>query len=74
MQIINKQCLYLLSVRTQGLKQNTFDCHLLQLSTVLGNHQVDYTATYIENNADMDARLLKHCINIRLCNRHDPHH
>ena len=52
-------CLYLLSVRTKVSEQYTFICHLLHVSAVFGNHQVDYTATYMEKNTDMDALFVK---------------
>jgi hypothetical protein len=55
---MHKQCLYLLSVRTQISEHYTFNCHLLHVSAVFGYHQVDYT-TYMEKNTDVAALFVK---------------
>lgn len=48
------QYLYLLSERTQILERCTFICHLRHVSAVVGQHQVDFTTTYMGNNSEVE--------------------
>lgn len=41
-------------MRTHRLEHHTFNCHLLHILAVFGHHQVDYTATYLKNKAEVE--------------------
>lgn len=47
-QSVFTQCLQLFSGWTQLLEQYVFVCHLLHVSIVFGDHQVDFKTTYME--------------------------
>jgi predicted transcriptional regulator len=51
-----RQCLYLLSVRTQLVEHCTLSSNLLHVSAVFGHHQVDFTVTCMEKNTDVDMK------------------